>query len=357
VPIQERLLRTLVQASDLHFGNLDATTGDSLLSAQAPKLWGLFPWLDGLLGHHRAALEHFQIAFQDLRKGESAELIVTGDITATGNQDQFATASTYLTSRVALGHPLNLVGLSNKKALGLAIPGNHDHWPGTARVVGAPTVGLKGMFPQLPKIEPKRTLPSGCELVLMRIDSDADVGNVSRNRVFARGDFRSQLNQLASTLGAPNHREVRVMLVHHSPMYQSQKRIWKELEVVASSRRALDDFVTDYDIAVILTGHAHVASANIRNVGRSGAKWELLEARCGTTLARDQVPSSWKSASLLKQLPPNTFLVHRLVEVSDTLSKASRIEWRTNLFLRKLRGFEDQGLLPNSGPITVWPRP
>jgi len=354
MPDTEKRLISFVQVSDPHFGELDQTTGDSALSAKAPTWWGRLPWFEGFLGHHREALEHFEDAYRLLKK-ENAGLIVTGDLTATGNQNEFFLARTYFTGRVTLG-PYRTFGLDNAVGLDLAIPGNHDHWPGTRRIFGGPTPGLSQMFRQLPYINSPLPIGPGCQLVFIGIDSDADVITRGSRRLFARGDFCSQLNLLRGFLGAPNPQEVRVLLLHHSPMYRSQS--WfRQLEIEPKSQKELEDFVRDRDIAVMLTGHAHIACGNVHPVsdGR-GSHWELLEARCGSTTARDTVPKAWAAAGVSQQLPSNTFLLHRLVLVNDEATGA-RIEWRTRLFSRTLRGFRDVGILPGSRAVSVWPRP
>lgn len=82
--------------------------------------------------------------------------------------------------------------------------------------------------------------------------------------------------------------------------------------------------------------------------------WDVLEARCGTTTQRDFLPAGWSAGK--KQLAPNTALVHRLFRLND-----GRVEWKTDLYIRSVRGFRRKGPLPLQGGISgqgviVWPR-
>jgi hypothetical protein len=67
---------------------------------------------------------------------------VTGDLTAIGKEEEFEMANEFLgaTYQPARGGE---VGLNVRNWQQCAIPDNHDHWPGHATIVGAPTPGEK----------------------------------------------------------------------------------------------------------------------------------------------------------------------------------------------------------------------
>lgn len=351
----ERRLATFVHVSDVHFGDLDARTGSATLDARAADWWRTAKIFDGYLGHGYDALVHLTDFFHRLRREEEAQLIITGDLTAAGKASQFALARTFFEGAIQLD-PGNPVGLGLHDGLRRAIPGNHDHWPGTRMVWGAPTEGLAATFPEVPIPIDRVPLGDGRVLVFAGIDTDADVRPTfpGTSRLFGRGKFVSQLQALDHTLGTPRDDEIRVLLMHHSRLHRSFAQ-----GIVASSRTALDAFIERRDVAVLLTGHVHRPFGEVFEVGdRDGVSWEVLEARCGTTTQRDELPLDWvaaggAAATIEERLPPNTLLVHRLVETQD-----GRVEWRAYCFRRsRTKGFCNDGLLIGTRPVTVWPRP
>ncbi len=365
----EKRLGTFVHVSDLHFAEADPYTGDSELLNQPPN-WDHWHLFDGFLGHHYAALRQFEYAFGKLRHKEQARLIVTGDMTACAKYDripscnQFRVANEYLAGEWKIGS-LPAVGLrlGQQEAAEFRIPGNHDHWGGNrlwstlpATIFGGPTLGFYGGFKPTPFICTPISLRKDCWLLVMGIDSDADTSDYYR--LLARGDFVSQLRALQSQLdklGKPDGSQIRVLLMHHSPMFCSPN-VYKDLQITEQSSEALWKFVREYDIAVILTGHIHLYGYNLKplNPGKTG---NVLEARSGTTMVRDEVPPGWKSPrSPTYKLPHDTFLVHRLYEVT-TARGSTGIEWRTDWYLRSGAGFVKQPAPLGAGPVAVWPRP
>ena len=351
---RETRLATFVHASDVHFGDLDRDTGSATLDAKAEDWWRSHRVFDGFLGHSYDALVHLADFFARLRDEENARLIVTGDLTTCGAPSQFDLARDYFEGHLEID-PGNPVGLQEKTARSLTIPGNHDHWPGKRVIWGQPSAGLQQHFPTLPIAVERISLGRHRELVFAGIDSDADVRPTFPGpcRLFARGKFVSQLRTLEATLGPPVASEVRVLLLHHSRSQRSYAT-----GMVRGSRRALDTLVARRDVCVLLSGHVHVPRGERFTVSdRDGGAHEVMEARAGTTLQRDELPLDWVAAGSSKdderdRLPPNTLLVHRLVEVD------ARIEWRTHCYRRsRTRGFVDEGPLDALAPLVVWPRP
>ena len=362
----EKRLCTFVQVSDLHFAKADPFTGDSELLNQPPK-WDHWHLFDGFLGHQYVALRQFEYAFNELRAAEGARLIITGDMTACAKYDripscnQFLSANEYFAGQWQIGSlaPVGL-NLGEQEACEFRIPGNHDHWGGNSlsstlpgTILGGPTLGFYDAFKRTPFVCEPIALGKDCLLVLTGIDSDADTSDYYR--LLARGDFRSQLHALAhqlDKLGRPDGSQVRILLMHHSPMYKSPNP-YKDLQITCESREALWKFVREYDIAIILTGHIHIPDHSFTPIT---LRRRVLESRCGTTMVRDQLPPGWKSPrSPTYELPPDTFLVHRLYALENA-DGSTEIEWRTDWYLRSRAGFVEQSKTLGKARLTVWPR-
>jgi predicted phosphodiesterase len=357
MPSGKRLL-TIVHISDLHFGDLSPNSDDADLDAVAESWWQLNRRFDGYLGHSGDALRHLNQSFKQIRDDEKpVMLLVTGDLTAVGSDAQFSLARRYLEATAQLSGQRYLgLQLANLLVNG-AVPGNHDHWPGQRAVTplslvmfGASTGSLGTTFPNLP-LAPvglqRLPLTPRCHLSIGGIDTDAQVRSYGPKRFFARGHFVRALDRLKRLYITPAQNEIRVLLLHHSPQNTAFA-----LGITGESRRALDDFVRENEISVLLTGHTHSPKGKVFQESRGGTRWDLLEARCGTTTQRDTTP--WQPP---RKLDENTLLVHRLYDVDS-----QQIEWRTSLFQRNVAGFEEkgplrvEGRLPGDEGIVVWPR-
>jgi hypothetical protein len=330
-------LLTLLHISDLHFRVSSAEDG------QPPKWWRHFPSTDGWWGHDVRALERLQDFVIELQD-ESPYLVLTGDVTACGKVEEFALAKQFITDSIPTTN--RAAGLYQPDLLGRSISGNHDQWPGSLRVVGKPTDGLCNTMPKLPFEPMTLTLSNGKRLTLIGIDSDADVFTGGLTRFLARGKFVSQLVALQKKLGAVADDEIRVMLIHHSPSYDATR----SLAVDDKSRAGLREFINQYGISVVLTGHIHRTLGRVTTGQLDGTRWHVLEARCGTTTQTDQVPIEWAAEGTIdrQRFPRNTLLVHRLIETN------SRIEWHTDLYGRYLSGFSRP--IPLMRPVKVLPR-
>lgn len=341
--------------SDLHMGRHDAD-GDSLIPAQPPRWWAVFPYFSGFLGHSSDALEHLTTFTNALTSNMGAHeeerfrVFVTGDVSATGHEEEYDNARDFLNSTISLPSQ-KVVGLCRPRLMAHAIPGNHDHWPGSHFFLGGPTIGFFMNFTTCPFRWDPIDLGMGVSIVVVGIDSDDEVKPISRNRILARGRFRAQLTQAEAKLGAPDPNEIRVLMLHHSPAYVSAKFL-RPLEIERRSRGQLDLLVDQREIALLLTGHAHVPVGR-RGIGKNGrGNWEVLEGRCGTTTQRDRLPLSWAG---VKNAPPfdlNTLLVHRVYRTHD----GTKLYWSITQFVRDDLGFQPTGAMPGCALIQVWPR-
>ena len=319
-----------------------------MVDSAAPWWWGLVPLCKGYLGHHGVALRHLDDLIGNLREEEQAIVLVSGDLTANGGKAQLALSTEYLRSTIALTTS-SRTGLNDSAILERTIPGNHDHWPGFSLLspanplpmLGAPTEAFFTLFWELPK-EPYCPLASlRPSITFLGIDTDADVGPISCERLFAQGSFQSQLRALRLQIGgvarAPG--EIRVLLLHHSFLDSSCME--------SGSRDELAQTLRECQISVILTGHTHDASTVVHSIDG----WEVLEARCGTSTQRDRYPPEWTATSRAR-MPPlnaNSVLVHRVHQASP-----NRLTWRTTPYIRNDQGFRVCNLgAAGYGEITV----
>ena len=136
--------------------------------------------------------------------------------------------------------------------------------------------------------------------------------------------------------------EHRCLLLHHS-------RVWPNstLGMEDTSRVALDKFLADQNIRVILTGHIHVPALHEFVPAQDASA--ALEARCGTTTVRDIFPSTWTTIlgkPLTRTLPPNSLLVHLLRQ------RDGELWWEAEIYTRTALGFRPFGA---KKATRVWP--
>jgi len=337
----ETILETFLKISDLHIGDFDVT-GSAVVHAS----WAKCKLFEGFLGHHYRALRALCTFADGLRRRENAQLIVTGDLTSCGSQDQFRDATLYLAAKLP----------SSSTGLGLQWPawstagisGNHDQWPGTNSVTGAATAGLAATISPAPWIKILPRLATGHFVTFMFVDTDADVGPMSMHRVFARGCFTSQLDELDSILQAPLPQEVRVLVLHHSRSF-GPGGPFSRLRITHRSYAALNSFIVDKNIQVLLSGHIHAQYLNLDAVPtHDGSTRQLLECRCGTTTVRNAIPPNWRNlwgAFPAWKLRPNMAIVHRVVRKVD-----GTVVWRPEEYLLGPYGFAAK---PSRAPIEL----
>jgi Calcineurin-like phosphoesterase len=332
-------LMTILHISDIHIGEVDAATGDATSMPVLAHLLANYASFDGLLGHHARGLQDLEAFYVAMRRaGENPVLITSGDITRFGGGPEFDAADDYLVSRLDLNPPNgNYVGLRYQNWRDTAIPGNHDHWPGSPSILGGPSAALAAYFPpgNLPYVHDFPLLPNRRRLRLIGIDTDSGVQSRGLNRVRAVGSFQTQLAGAAPLLGAKQPDEIRVLLMHHSYNHRG----WV-LGIDRGSRAALDQFLFAHGIRIVLTGHTHrpLVQQFIPQVHRA---YPVLECRCGTTTQQDQVPYQWRNlfGNLpARQWPENTLLVHRLEDDNGTT------RWSVETFVRtRSQGFVTVG--------------
>ena len=325
-------LRTFVHISDLHIGDPNHDSFD----AETQLLWSLHPVFDGLLGHSAEAMLRLEEAFFRLKEEEGARLIVTGDLTAIARDEQFDTCERYLEATIGRPGDRSLGLREGAQWKSLSIPGNHDHWPGRARVFGGPTDRFRRLFPadQLPSCDEVFDLGENGKLRFIRLNSDASVSPIGARRFFARGAFLDQLKTIEERglLANLEEAEVRVLLLHHSPAHEGFV-----LGMQRASRDALRDFIATKGISLVLTGHNHVPLLHPHRIEYKGVTFSCLECRCGTTTQRTEIPYSWRARSRNKRNGlglKNSLLVHRIY------GDGNRLEWEVEAHaLNRADGF------------------
>jgi hypothetical protein len=343
----DHLLLTLVHISDLHIGVPDLREGASDPDALVKTWWGRSRHFHGLLGHTFRAMRQLEEFFLDLAEIEPTRLVVTGDLTTCGADAEFELARKYLTSEAAFRD--RACGLREERALAMTVPGNHDHWPGNRCIFGPRPAAISRLFPLRP-LEPQiLPLDDRHRVVVLGINTDEDVVGGGSARFFGRARCVSQLEALDRQLSEIEDRigDIRVLLLHHSRMHKEFV-----LGTTPDTEEQLDRFVKQARISILLSGHLHIPKFNTERIGARHGAWDLLEARCGSTLQRDVVPDAWKKkgfASLTAE--PNNLLVHRIVKTVD-----GAVEWRVTSHVRTDRGFL---ALPavSVPPVVVCPRP
>ncbi len=341
-------LPIFVQISDLHL--CQASEEERRKRQLFWKRWRF----EGMLGHSENSLRYLDDFIYSLHQKEpGAQLIVTGDLTAIGQEEEFEIANKFIgaTYKPPRGGE---VGLNVSNWRRWAIPGNHDHWPGHATIVGRPTLGLKKYFPDLPLMQPVVQLGNGRQLRLLQIDTDHDVGPYSNKRIRAIGSFVSELQKLSAMLEplGISENEIRVLCLHHSAIYRG----WK-LEIESASRKELYEFLLKNRVAVALCGHIHrppwVQTFPVTRPMAPG-RTVVVEACCGTTTQFD--PTIARQAGFEDSLHwQNSLLVHRLLEARG------EIHWSSEIYLEGRAGFVKADLLRSDIDarviFKVWPWP
>ncbi len=335
--MSETTLAHVMQASDLH-------VGDTVRGGLTPALLGASSHFEGWLDHHFLGARQLHQAFVALRRRDHGALLaISGDLTSNGAVAQFDLARGFL-EQTGSNSPFGF-GLGERRWADLAIPGNHDRWPGSNIVLGPPTTGFAACFPHpFPIVRPPVALAGGATLRFVLVDGDADVGWASLDRGLGRGSFLTQLRALDASLPAIEGQEIRVMLLHHAicdgrtptgngPVPFPTRpglALPRSLEIDAASLSALQLALVRHSIRIVLTGHLHWPRLSILTVTDGTNRREVLEARCGTTMQQDQFPPHLvPHLPPGRSLPPNTLVLHELLRRDGDLVWRATVHRRT----------------------------
>jgi len=316
-------LATFVHVSDLHFG-LPDEHGDAVTE----RHWRYSPWFDGLFGHEYLALRALETFFENLKRTERARLIVTGDLTRTAAPAEFAMFASYASDELVFSEARR-AGLHEGDWRHRAIPGNHDHWPGSGEIFGGPNSAMADTFGKMTRVSAPMTLPDGTLVRFLRIDTDADVHPQGSQRLFARGSFLNELQLVDDVLRTRplQSAEIRVLLMHHSVSHDNFR-----LGIDRTSRGRLGDLVAQHGVRMILSGHTHVSCVTEARFEVVGGELFVPVATCGSSTQRAYAPPKWGRAAARKA--PNSLLVHRLWSPNS-----GRVVWEVKTYIQRAEGF------------------
>jgi 3',5'-cyclic AMP phosphodiesterase CpdA len=319
-------LATFVHVSDLHLGIPEADSGDAPVKSK----WATCRWFDGLLGHSFLSLLALEAFFEDLSEKEGARLVVTGDLTQSGSANEFDVAAEFLGAVHQFPNGDD-VGLEDASWADLAVPGNHDHWPGGGRILGDPCVAFHRQFGKHANYICHIPLPKGYVVTFLKVDTDADVHPRRSSRLLARGNFVTEIDKIDKYLGMHRRgaKEFRVLLMHHSLTHRGLT-----LAADDHSKDAARDLLIRHGIKLVLNGHTHTPLISPVSRFLAGLTGEATEVTCGTTTQRWTAPASWKRPVDRKQR--NWLMVHRLFETGGVG------EWEVTPAIEKVEGFEEQ---------------
>src|SRR5713226_3423892 len=158
IPTTENPIASVIHISDLHFGEHIGNDESTLTRIQKGV-----PSLGGLLPHSYQACRALAIRINQILKDRKqasiiAGVIFTGDLTSSGEEQQFVVGNTYLRSAHSLGagsyvgldlrmEPVEVVDGFADPFL-FAIPGNHDIWNRSdPRLLGVYRRTFPGSYP------------------------------------------------------------------------------------------------------------------------------------------------------------------------------------------------------------------
>lgn len=332
-------VRQFLHLSDLHIG-LPDEKGDARVLMPLAAL----PWFDGLMGHSYNSLRKIEALFRKVSRSGRTDLIFTGDLTSNGHDNEFTAGSEYLDSDWTLPTG-NFVGLRCPAWKELAVPGNHDHWPGAPTIFGPPQPSLTTTFKRTPYYNDPIRLATGHTLRFIGIDTDRDVNPHLWQRLFARGSFISELNELETNgpgLPLPEEGEIRALLLHHSVDWPDYV-----LGVAATSRKALLEFCVQAGISVLLCGHTHEVALKTMEVNhlKFGRPTPVVQACCGSSSRRTTLPMNANVLGYRFGRPswlPNSVLLHTFEPV-----RGGPLRWRIQAMYETPRGFSSIESVPS----------
>lgn len=221
-------------------------------------------------------------------------VVITGDVTAAGTDNDFATARALLHHRWPwrFGTYTRYSGFGWHADRVHTIPGNHDHW----RNRRYPTAYSRDISLYLDQSPWPRIIESSrgrFRLELFSVDSNSGLeGHPARPNFAARGAIsEDEFAKLRALLDGTSRdaldkgvRCVRVLLCHH--MLSPKLAFFDASPLDEDSRNYLLELAREYRIPVVLTGHAHtfwVDDWKVRSQNGAGL-WTVRELRCATTL-------------------------------------------------------------------------
>ncbi len=321
------VVAAFLQISDLHIARPGGVGDRNALNALAA-----IPGFDGLFGHDEFSLMRLEKFWRIVKNRiPEAKLVMTGDLTCTGHEQELDLGSLYLASEW-MAPDGNFMGLRCPGWKDYGIPGNHDHWGGNL-VLGPPSDQLWQTFRFCPYLTGPLQIPAtGHQIVFAGINTDAGVGPYSGNRGLARGEFREELEELEKVMKLPEENEIRILLLHHSATWEG-----RTLGITPTCRKLLDEFTGRHAFSILLCGHTHVPRIEKLKI-KHLAQYLMppLHVCCG-------------SSSRITTLPPGVRLAGQRISRLNTIANSvllhelsaepNGLRWSVETYFERPHGF------------------
>lgn len=311
----------IVHVSDLHFGAEMYpawTRTGAPLRPRTPPSAAFLPGMHGAFPHDPGACRELQNEIQSrilLRNPRQVVVVASGDLTALGDDSEFALALTFLRSRVQTSWHSGL-GLGPYAHDVRVVPGNHDHALGRLRShLVQRAAPLHGIYVHDGPEWSRTYTEDGLVLEVFGLDTCSSPGRqwLARGGVAdtAMGALGRKMDEAddARRLASASEPWLRLLVCHHSPSGGPS--------IAADLAGAIRSMCAQRGVHFVLSGHTHAPEVPLpRSTHRMG-----LDLRCGTTL----------QGALPGRLPSKhgqVFLVHWIWRQPD------RIVWQTEPFQR-----------------------
>lgn len=271
---------------------------------------------------------------RDVTGAENVHVLISGDVTQNGIDNDFAVASAILYTRFQRKRKgLDcMFGLGWKRDDVMSVAGNHDQW--CNRILYPTAYSRTTAAEQFKRCPWSRTLSSQSGRLLVEfwgVDSNSGLKGVAtpfRPRLDAAGSIDGdELLALRDKLGESDEEikrkrreehvdfvHVRAVICHHA--FSKESLLPSPLD--KASRDELLAIARDFKIPVVLTGHTHVARFKRWPASPKGNEWVLFERRCATTLQGPKIHGVGKRGG-------QGLLLHQIT-ASDDLSN---VQWKT----------------------------
>jgi 3',5'-cyclic AMP phosphodiesterase CpdA len=279
-----------VQISDLHIGT-------SLMPSPQEFYGGRRA---GYNPHDFRLMQPLEQALEDARSVAGLEprdplhVVISGDITQSGLDNDYATAMALLHHRIQwkFGPRPRSLGLGLPRDRTYSVPGNHDHW-GRKKF---PNAFSRGLTPDWFEATPwKRSLDGAgglLRLELFGVDSNSgfyDPDDLPTSNVRARGEIcpeefeelKKRLRQVPEPQEHPPLCVVRAFVCHHA--FSQDGGFLDAHPLSTASRLQLVGLAAQHRVAVALTGHTHEFHVQDWQLA-PGVEPALRELRCASTL-------------------------------------------------------------------------
>ena len=314
----------LIHVSDLHIGRPFPHADPSVIDR-----------IPGFRGHDPVALDVLgDFLDRQTALDPASRIVVTGDLTAYATEQQFDLARDFLAGRTLLQGRADGALVAGGPGHGV-VPGNHDYWLGAPVYRDTLARGFHRTFDRLPAVSDPIPLDNGWALRILRIDSSEDS---HRELVLARGKCTRQIHELNRMLNhtARGRRELRVLLMHHPPLYRRSSRTsWKpRLELDPHSTQDLLRVIRRHGVDAVLAGHLHTPSATTS----SAFGYPFTEVVCGTSARRTE-PDGHDGPT--REGGANTVYVHTISTHSD--NDDATLSWSSQLYVEEIGYFSPYG--------------